>query len=67
VKCINAAIRQVSNAVPGVEVLDLAERLCPKGICERELAGVPIRPDGVHYSMDGGAELAKWVLEQVQR
>ena len=39
----------------------------PKGVCEREIDGVPIRPDGVHYSMDGGAGVSRWVLEQIQR
>lgn len=67
VACINASIRKASMAVPGVEVLDLAERLCPKGVCEQESAGAPIRPDGVHYSMDGAAELSRWVLAQIQR
>jgi hypothetical protein len=50
-----------------VQILDLAERLCPNGVCEREIDGVPIRPDGVHYSMEGGTGLSRWVLEQIQR
>jgi peptidoglycan/LPS O-acetylase OafA/YrhL len=67
VECINDSIRKASKSVAGVLVLDLAEHLCPGGVCERELAGGPIRPDGVHYSVEGGAELARWVIEQVQR
>jgi peptidoglycan/LPS O-acetylase OafA/YrhL len=65
VTCINASIRKAAGAVPGVEVLDFAERLCPSGVCERERAGVQLRPDGVHYSVEAGGDLARWVLEQV--
>jgi peptidoglycan/LPS O-acetylase OafA/YrhL len=67
VDCINAGIRSASASVTGVRVLELGERLCPKGVCERELDGVEIRPDGVHFSVDGAAGLSRWVLEQVQR
>jgi peptidoglycan/LPS O-acetylase OafA/YrhL len=67
VDCINASIRNAVTSVPGVQILDLAERLCPNGVCEREIDGVPIRPDGVHYSMEGGTGLSRWVLEQIQR
>ncbi len=67
VDCINASIRAAAAAVPGVQILDLAERVCPKSVCEREIDGVPIRPDGVHYSMDGGAGVSRWLLEQIQR
>jgi peptidoglycan/LPS O-acetylase OafA/YrhL len=64
--CINDSLRKVTKSVPGVKMLDFAERVCPAGICQREYAGAVIRPDGVHYSMDGGAELSKWVLTQLQ-
>jgi peptidoglycan/LPS O-acetylase OafA/YrhL len=67
VDCLNASIRAAAASVPGVQILDLAERVCPKGVCEREIDGVAIRPDGVHYSMEGGTSVAGWVLEQIQR
>ena len=67
VDCINASIRAAAASIPGVQILDLAERVCPKGVCEREIDGVAIRPDGVHYSMEGGASVSRWVLEQIQR
>jgi hypothetical protein len=67
VDCINAAVRSASAAVPGVRVLDLAEHLCPSGACKRELQGIEIRPDGVHFSIDGSAELSRWVLDEVRR
>jgi hypothetical protein len=67
VDCINASIRKVAATVPDVRILDLAERLCPNGVCQREVDGALIRPDGVHYSMDGGRDVSRWVLEQVRR
>jgi len=66
VDCINSDIRSAVGLAPGVSVLDLAPRLCPGGVCERESDGVLIRPDGVHYAMDGGARISRWVLDQLQ-
>ena len=65
--CINASIRKSAEAVPGIELLDFAERLCPKGACRLESDGKTVRPDGVHYTIDGASELSQWVLQQIQR
>lgn len=67
VDCINVSIRKSAAAVPGIEVLDLFERLCPKGVCLRESDGVEIRPDGVHYTIDGINSVARSILEEIQR
>ena len=67
VDCINASIRKSAAAVPGVAVLEFAEHLCPKGVCELESDGKTIRPDGVHYTIDGAASLSRWVLTEIQR
>ena len=67
VDCINASLRSSAAAVPGIAVLELGERLCPKGVCQREHEGVEIRPDGVHYTIDGASSLSRWVLEQIQQ
>jgi peptidoglycan/LPS O-acetylase OafA/YrhL len=64
--CINASIRSVAKSVPGVRILELGERLCPKGVCQREHDGVEIRPDGVHYTISGAAGISAWVLDQIQ-
>jgi peptidoglycan/LPS O-acetylase OafA/YrhL len=64
--CINASIRKSAAAVPGVELLDFAEQLCPKGKCQLEYDGKTIRPDGVHYTIDGAAALSAWVLDAIQ-
>ncbi|AKV00533.1 Lipopolysaccharide modification acyltransferase [Labilithrix luteola] len=66
VDCINQSIRKAVSSVPGARILDIAERLCPQGKCERTDGKAVIRPDGVHYSVDGAASLARWVFEQLQ-
>lgn len=65
--CINADIRASAAAVPGIEVLDFAEILCPKGECQRELHRVVIRADGVHYSIEGVSEAARAVMQEIRR
>ena len=67
VDCINASIRRSAAAVKGIEVLDFAAQLCPKGECIRESGGQIIRPDGVHYTIDGAAEISRWVLAEIRR
>ncbi len=64
--CINRSLHKAAEAVPGILILDFAERLCPQGECQREFDGAVIRPDGVHYSMDGGLDVSRWVLQAVQ-
>ncbi len=65
VDCINRSLRKAVSRAKGVDIIDLQERLCPKGECEREYNGVVIRADGVHYSIDGGAGMAAWLMEQL--
>lgn len=67
VDCINSSIRASAAAVPGVEILDFANQLCPSGVCQREFEGQAIRVDGVHYSVGGAAALARWVIREIQR
>lgn len=67
VDCINRSIRTAAKAVPEIALLDLAERLCPHGECEREYGGFTIRPDGVHYDIDGVRAVSQWVLDEIRR
>jgi peptidoglycan/LPS O-acetylase OafA/YrhL len=68
VDCINAVIRKSAAGVPGVRVLDVGARLCPEGVCEQDVgAREPIRPDGVHFSIDASKGLAHWVYEELRR
>jgi peptidoglycan/LPS O-acetylase OafA/YrhL len=64
--CINTSIRKARGAVAAVRILDLAEHLCPQGVCELEYDGKEIRPDGVHYDIAGAHGLSTWILEQIQ-
>jgi peptidoglycan/LPS O-acetylase OafA/YrhL len=63
--CINQALTKTAQAVPGVKMLDLAGHLCPKGTCTRTLDGKTIRPDGVHYDIDGANELSRWIVSEI--
>jgi hypothetical protein len=66
--CINAVIRDAVGRVPGVRLVDLGGHLCPAGICQQDIDGhEPIRPDGVHFSIDSSSELARWVFAELKR
>ena len=52
--------------MPDVGLLDLADHLCPGGICQEALEGATIRPDGVHYDIAGARGVASWVLEEIR-
>jgi peptidoglycan/LPS O-acetylase OafA/YrhL len=62
VDCINASIRRVAVRYSKAKILDLAALVCPNGECEREVNGVPLRPDGVHFNVPAAAKLARKVL-----
>jgi peptidoglycan/LPS O-acetylase OafA/YrhL len=67
VDCINATLRKAVAAVPSSRLLDLGEQLCPRGTCTRALPGVgALRPDGVHFSIDGARSTAAWVRERLK-
>jgi peptidoglycan/LPS O-acetylase OafA/YrhL len=67
IDCVNAVLRRAAATVSGIEVLDLGERVCPRGQCILQEPGAPhqMRPDGIHYDMEGAHDVASWVLEQV--
>jgi len=68
VDCINRVIRKAAAEVPGVRVLDVGEHLCPNNLCEQDVgASEPVRPDGVHFSIDASRGLARWVYEELRR
>jgi hypothetical protein len=61
-------IRKSAAAVPGVRVLELGAQLCPEGVCQQDVgASEPVRPDGVHFSIDASKGLAHWVYEELRR
>ncbi|MEO8878140.1 MAG: acyltransferase family protein [Polyangiaceae bacterium] len=63
--CINDSIRKVASTIPKVRVLELGAHVCPNHECVRELNDKIIRPDGVHYDIDGAREISTWALEQI--
>jgi peptidoglycan/LPS O-acetylase OafA/YrhL len=68
VDCINTSIRKTVDAVPGVQLIDVGARLCPGGVCEQDVGGSePVRPDGVHFSIDAAQTLSRWVYEEIRR
>ena len=68
VDCINAVIRKSAAAVPGVGVIDVAARLCPGDVCQQDVgAREPVRPDGVHFSIDAASALSRWVYDELRR
>ncbi len=68
IDCVNRSIRKSAATVPGVFMLDVGGRLCPKSVCEQDIgAKEPIRPDGMHFSIDGAHALARWVYEEIRR
>lgn len=68
VDCINASLRRAARLVPSARILDFRERVCPGGRCQRDLPGKgPLRPDGVHFSIDGAEHVARWVFDEIRR
>jgi peptidoglycan/LPS O-acetylase OafA/YrhL len=63
--CINASIRKVASSIREIHVLEFGAHVCPNHECARDLNGKTIRPDGVHYDIDGARELSRWVLDQI--
>ncbi len=66
VDCINPLVRNVVSAIGGIRVLDLAEIQCPKGECLRTFEGHSIRPDGVHYDLEGAKAIARAAVKVLQ-
>ncbi len=66
VDCINGSIRTAAAQTPGVQVLELGERLCPNGVCQRLINDELLRPDGIHFSIEGAADVSRWLLDEVK-
>lgn len=66
VDCINRSIRKVAAAMEGIEVLELGEILCPGGACTRTSPEGELRPDGVHYDLEGARAFARAVLAALE-
>jgi peptidoglycan/LPS O-acetylase OafA/YrhL len=67
VDCVNTILRD-ATAAADVALIDLAGWVCPPGddcTKDKEVDGVVLRKDGVHYDDGGGPVAAQWVLDQI--
>lgn len=62
--CLNQALRTTVEQ-HGVELVDLAELVCPDGECIGERDGVLVRPDGLHFNAKGDPWVGRWIWEQL--
>ena len=65
IDCINRSIRKVARKHLRFQLLDLAEMVCPKGTCVREVNGLPLRADGVHFDVLAAADLGRQVFSLI--
>ncbi len=64
--CMNRTIATTFTRTGSARVVDLGGWVCPAADrCVREVGGVNLRPDGVHFEGEGAALAAAWVLDQV--
>ncbi|HEU0191827.1 MAG TPA: acyltransferase family protein [Mycobacterium sp.] len=61
----NALLRRVAGNLPGVRLMDLNRKLCPKGVYTTKVDGIKVRSDGVHLTPEGVAWLTPWLEESI--
>jgi hypothetical protein len=60
-------LRQVTAAHPGnTALIDLAGFVCPQDPCPREVDGVVLRHDGIHYAAESGPVVAGWLTPRIE-
>jgi hypothetical protein len=69
VEAYNRLVRKVAAMHPRtVSVIDLYSMVCPGGVFETDIDGVPVRDsDGVHFTITGGAVLSPRIWPVVAR
>jgi peptidoglycan/LPS O-acetylase OafA/YrhL len=65
IRCLNQVHQEIADALPHVELLDLAEKVCPSGRCPKEFEGKLMRFDGMHFSTPAAVWLARWLIGEV--
>jgi len=63
-ECQNRVRRIVAERT-GASLIDLAEFVCPSGVCRREIHGVPLRTDGVHFEGEAADIVSDWLLDRI--
>jgi hypothetical protein len=66
IDCINASLRKVAKKFDGLHVLEFGAHFCPNGGCAYEYEGHTIRPDGVHYDIEGMRGFSLWIMQQIR-
>lgn len=64
-ECQNRVRREVAEQT-GALLLDLDAYLCPHGRCRREMNGVRLRSDGLHFRGPGARLISTWLLDQIE-
>ncbi len=65
ITCHNELLAELAAASPQLELVDLAEWVCPEGTCRDEIAGFPMRPDGLHFGSQSAVNAGRWLLTQL--
>jgi hypothetical protein len=67
--CQNAIFRRVAASEPRAVMANLFTWMCPRigADCDTHLAGIVLRPDGVHFRDASARLLAAWLITQAQR
>lgn len=66
--CVNAINRSVAAERPEAILVDVARHVCPStpSSCRREINGVELRSDGLHYRDEGARLMARWILDEIR-
>ena len=67
VQWLNDVWRRYVADHPDVSLLDLDAHACPGGKYVATIDGVPMRTDGVHFTLEGARLLWKWLGPAVLR
>jgi hypothetical protein len=55
----------VADRAGRAHLVDLGGWLCPQNRCQREIDGIEMRPDGLHFSEQSAAVVARWLAPQL--
>ena len=67
VEPLNSLYREFAQVHPEVSVVDLDGFICPGGkYSDLVIDGVKVRSDGVHFTPEGGAIVARWLAPQIE-
>jgi lysophospholipase L1-like esterase len=64
--CLNHIYETAARDVGGVALLDLRRLVCPSGPnCTKEIQGIVLRPDGLHFEGPGADLIGRWLLRSL--